>query len=293
MQAWDDLRFFLAVARHGSLSAAARALAVSQPTMGRRIAAFERRLGARLFQRGARGFALTATGQAMRSHVERMETEALGAERSAIGRDDGMRGKVQITGSEWLVVRVLAPAISRVLERNPGLTIELTADVRHLNLGRREADLAVRPSAFDQPTVYQRRIGHVAFAIYASSTYLARHGPPDFARRAADHTIIAMADDVGDVAREWMAIHARQARVVVRTNGREQMATLAAAGIGLACLPHLVGDATVGLARVTSPPLPVRPLWLGVHRDMRDVPRVRATIAALAAEVPALAPLGT
>lgn len=289
---WDDLRYFLAVARHGTLSGAARALEVTQPTVGRRIDAFERRLGARLFQRRPSGFALSAVGETIRDRVERMEAEAIGAERLASGRDDGLRGAVRITTTEWVAARVLGGALAALLERNPGLSVDVVVDSRHLNLARREADLAIRLTSFVHQAVYQRRLARVAFGIYAAPSYLARRGAPDFTSHAADHAVIAMADHVGDPARAWLAAHARRAVIVVRTDGREHMAALAAAGIGLACLPRLVGDATPGL-RLLAPPVPIpsRTLWLGVHRDVRALPRVRAAIAALASELPQITAL--
>jgi DNA-binding transcriptional LysR family regulator len=289
---WDDLRYFLAVSRHGTLSAAGRVLAVTQPTVGRRLEAFERRLGARLFDRTPTRLVLTATGHTILAHVERMETEANSAERSASGRDEGLRGTVRITASEWIAVRLLGAALAPFLERNAGLSFDLVADARHLNLARREADLAIRPSAFLLRTIYQRRIGRVEFGLYASNAYLARHGDSALTDRGAGHKLIAMADGVGDVARAWLATHAKHATVVVRTNGREQMATLAAAGLGLACLPRIVGDATTGLRLLPTPvPPPTRSLWLGVHRDMRTIPRVRATITALVGAVQHLSAL--
>jgi len=290
MMAWDDLRYFLAVARHGTLSAAARALAVSQPTVGRRLAAFEKRLGARLFQSGPSGFVPTATGQRLVAHAEQMELAALEAERTARGRDDGLRGTVRITTSEWLAGRILGAALGPLLERNQALVIDVIADPRHLNLVRREADLAIRPSGFAQQTLYQRRIGRVGFGLYASPQYLARHGEPG--PHAEGHAMLTLPDDVGDATRAWIASHASKARVVMRVNGREQMALLAVAGVGLACLPRIVGDWTHGLRRLSpATPIASRALWLGVHRDVREVPRVRATIDALAAEVPLLAGL--
>lgn len=286
---WDDLRFFIAVARHGTLSAAAKTLGVAQPTVGRRIAACEARLGARLFERLPAGLALTTTGHDILPHVEQMETEALSVERAATGRDDGLRGVVRITASEWLCVRVLGAALAPLLERNAGLAVELIADARHLNLVRREADVAVRPSAFRHQTMFQRRIGKIDLGLYAANTYIARAGAT-FAKHGDGHAIITFVDNVGDVARPWLEAHAKRARVVARTNGREQMVALAVAGVGVACLPRIMGDVTPGLRRldVATTPLPMRSLYLGVHRDVREVPRVRATIAALATEVPRL-----
>ena len=285
---WNDLRFFLAVARHGTLSAAGKVLGVAQPTVGRRLAACEQRLGARLFERLPAGLAITKIGRDILPHVEQMESEAQGVERAAAGRDDGLKGVVRITASEWLCVRVLAEALAPLLEHNPDLTVELLADARHLNLVRREADLAVRPSAFRQQTMFQRRIGRIELGLYAARSYLARAGST-FSRHGEGHTIITFVDGIGDIAGSWLVAHAKRARVVARTNGREQMATLAVAGVGVACLPRIMGDAMPGLRPLeVATPLPAPPLWLGVQRDVREVPRVRAAIAAISSAVPRL-----
>ena len=146
---WDDLRYFLAVAREGSLSAAAQVLGVTQPTVGRRIAAFQRKLGAELFVPTPTGQALSASGRKLLPHAERMELEGLAAESAASGRDIGLRGHVCITASEWLIGSVLGPALRPFLVRHSELELELVADVRHLSLVRREADIAIRPSRFE------------------------------------------------------------------------------------------------------------------------------------------------
>lgn len=286
MLAWDDLRYVLAVARGGTLSAAARALGVSQPTVGRRVDALEHAVGARLFTRGATGYAPTTAGQALVAHVTRMEAEALAAERRVSGHDAGVRGAVRITASEWLAIRVLGPAAAALAERHPGLTLDVVADARRLNLARREADLAIRPRGFDQRDVHQRRLARMQLALYASPAYLSAHGVPDPTRGCEGHQLIVMQDDIGDVARGWLTSHAGRARVTVRTNGREAMATTAAAGAGLACLPRLVGDAFSSLRRIAlSRPPPERILYLGVHRDARAIPRVRAVIGFLVDEL--------
>jgi DNA-binding transcriptional LysR family regulator len=117
------------------------------------------------------------------------------------------------------------------------------------------------------------------------------HGPPDVARGCAGHTVIAMHDDTGDIARPWLLAVAAGARFAVRTNGREAMVTMAAAGIGLACLPRILGDAHAGLRRIEVPRPPLdRVLWLGVPRDVRTIPRVRTVIGLLVDEFRRLAP---
>lgn len=293
---WDDLRFFLAVAREGSMSRAALGLQVAQPTVGRRLAALEQKLGARVFVHLPDGQALSATGRKMLEHAERMEQAALSVERVAAGRDVGLRGRVVITASEWLIGAVLGPALAPFCERHAELELELLADVRHLSLARRDADIALRPSKFEQQEVVARQVAQVAFGLYASDSYLAQYGMPDFAAGCAGHTLIAMSESLSKIPDvSWLSQIAAQARIAVRTNGRAPMATMAQSGVGIACLPRFVGDATAGLRFLPTPePGPVRALFLGAHREARTIARVRACIAflsdALARLTPALCP---
>lgn len=283
MLAWDDIRYFLAVSREGSLSAAARTLGVTQPTVGRRITALQRRLGAKLFTPTATGQALSASGRRLLPHAERMEVEGLAAERVTSGRDAGLRGRVRVTASEWLIGAVLGPMLRPFVTRHPELELELLADARHLNLTRRDADVAIRPSRFEQQEVVQREVAVVAFGLYAADSYLAELGTPDFARGCEGHRLVAMSEaltKIPDV--DWLPHLTAKASVVVRTNGREPMARMATAGIGMACLPRFLGDATPDLRLLPAPSAgPKRQLWLGCHRDVRAVPRVKACITLL------------
>lgn len=276
---WDDLQFFLAVARHGTLSAAARSLKVTQPTVGRRISAFEERIGAPLFARSASGFSLSETGRAVLLHAEQIEKHALSTEALALARRAGVEGEVRITASEWMIRSVLGPALAPLLARHPGLCIELLADARHLSLIRREADLAVRPSRFKHQDIVQRELADLEFGLYASESYLAQHGMPDFASGCAGQVFIAMTYGLSTLADyEWLPSLSANARIAVRTNGREPMATMAVAGVGIACLPRALGDASIGLRRLATPvPSPQRKLWLGMHRAARSSSRVRET----------------
>jgi DNA-binding transcriptional LysR family regulator len=258
----------------------------------------EQKLGARVFVHLPDGQALSATGQKMLEHAERMEQAALAVERVAAGRDVGLRGRVVITASEWLIGAVLGPALAPFCERHTELELELLADVRHLSLARRDADIAIRPSKFEQQDVVARKIAQIAFGLYASDSYLAEHGLPDFAAGCAGHALIAMSESLSKIPDlSWLAQIAPRARIAVRTNGRAPMATMAQSGLGLACLPRFVGDATPGLRLLVTPePGPVRDLFLGAHREARTTARVRACIAflseALARLAPALCPQG-
>jgi DNA-binding transcriptional LysR family regulator len=289
---WDDLRFVLAVARAGSMSAAAKQLAVAQPTVGRRIAALEHDLGAKLFLHLPTGQQLSPTGSKLLARAERMEAEALAVERVAAGRDAGLRGRVTITASEWLIGSVLGPALAPFSERNTELELELLADVRHLSLARREADIALRPSKFEQAGVLQRQVATLSFGLYASDSYLTQHGMPDFAADCAGHALVAMSESLAKIPDlDWLSRFAAKARVAVRTNGRVPMVMLAQSGVGMACLPRFIGDATPGLRLLRTPlPGPERALYLGSHRDARTVPRVRACINFLSSTFERLKP---
>jgi DNA-binding transcriptional LysR family regulator len=191
-----------------------------------------------------------------------------------------------------LVSSVLAPLVAPLLERHPGVELELITDTRHLNLLRREADLALRPSRFEQAEIVQRQVALLRFGLYASDAYLARHGPPDFARQCAGHGLIAMSESLGKVPEvAWLPSFASHARVVARCNGREPMLTLALAGLGLVCLPRFLGD-RAGLRLLPTPePAPERALYLGMHRDARKQARVRACADFLAERLAQLGPL--
>jgi DNA-binding transcriptional LysR family regulator len=289
---WDDLRFFLVLARHRTLSAAARDLAVTQPTVGRRIAALEKRLGAKLFVRRSDGFVLSGAGAHVLTFAEQMERNALAAELRVSGQDEGVRGTVRVTASEWLVSRVLPPLLAPLIARHPELEIELGADQRHLNLARREADIALRPRRFEHDTIVQRATAKLGFGLYAARSYLSERGAPT-PENSQGHILIGMTSGAGDVARAWLEALLPRAKRTVRTNGRDAMLALAVEGVGLACLARFVGDQVPSLERIetTSPPASPSPtLWIGMHRDARDTPRVRAVASHLAAQLRALQP---
>lgn len=280
MLEWNDLRFCLALARCGNLTAAARELGVTQPTVGRRLKALEDKLGTILFSRHPDGFVPTETGRAVVAQAATMERAATTAEHLATARDIGVAGTVRVTASEWLVDRVLAPAVAPFMARHPNIVVELVADARWLSILRRDADLAIRPVGFEHRDVVQRELAEVAFGLYASDSYLAAHGTPDFAGGCPDQRIITMirADSpITDLA--WLDDVASRARVVARCNGRQAQAAMASQGIGIACLPRLVGDAHPELRLLDPPePPPSRTLRIGLHHDARTVPRIRHLI---------------
>ncbi len=273
---WDDLRSFLAIARHRTLSAAARALSVQQSTMGRRLDALESRTGAKLLQKTPAGFVLTAAGEAVLAHVERMEAEALAVDRAITGRDLRLAGAIRLTTIETLAVDVLAPTLADFAAAYPHVTLELDTDTRSLSLSKREADVAlrlVRPSGHE---LVVRKVGEIAYGLFASPAYLARAGMPDLAAGAPGHRAILTFDDLMstpemDFARRTLS----RCHVGWRSNSRFAQARAAELGLGIAVLALYLAEGR-DLVRLASPGPPRREMWLAVHEDMRHTPRIRA-----------------
>lgn len=274
---WDDLRDFLAISRHRTLSAAANALGVQQSTMGRRLKALEARVGAKLLQRTPTGFVLTAAGEAILDNVERIESETQAVERAISGQDVRLEGVVRLSAIEGLTVEVLTPILADFHAHYPGITLDLITNVRHLSLTKGEADLALRMSRFTQNDVVVRKVAEFAFAAYASPVYLAARGIPDFAQGAPGHRVLLPQDDDSDLAQAvWFADMTEGARVALRANSFFMLVAAAKAGMGIVCLPRFLGDAAP-LTRLQTPvSLPLSDLWLGMHQDIRGAPRFRA-----------------
>jgi DNA-binding transcriptional LysR family regulator len=284
---WDDLRFFLAAARTGSLSAAARELRCTQTTVGRRLAALEARFGAKLLNRTPRGYIATPAGDSVRSHAERIEVEALAVERDLAGQDTRLEGRVAVACIESIANNILAPCFAALHRDYPGVVIELLPPDRQ-SLARREADISIHHVRPRQREIVIRRIGSIAFGLYASGDYLERFGTPNFADGCAGHRILALPDQFCDLPQmQWLAGFATKARVVLKTTSYESRLRSLLAGDGMAYLPRFDGDKEPRLKRIDETPTaaPVVDVWLAVHKDNRNVRRIRAVIDAIASAV--------
>jgi DNA-binding transcriptional LysR family regulator len=261
---WSDLRIFLAIARTGTLGAAARSLGLSQPTAGRRLRALETAVGHTLFQRTAEGFILTDEGNAVLEHAERMEEEALAFQRRLAGSDMQLEGMLRLSSSDWFGIHMLAPVLAEFGEQHPKVCVELLSDARLYSLPRREADLAFRIKAFEEPEVISRRLMHVSYALYAASDVAidATAGGAGLHVITMDTAFAEMPDAL------WLKRVLPAAQVVMRSNSRLVQAELCRQGCGLAVLPRPLGD------RIP----PGRDTWLGYHRDLRRLPRLRALL---------------
>ncbi|HEU4403774.1 MAG TPA: LysR family transcriptional regulator [Polyangiaceae bacterium] len=268
---WEDLRVFVALARAGSLSAAARALKVSHATVGRRIAALEGTLGRALFDRRADGYALTAEGAAVLGLAEGMDERALAIVRRS-GRQAGLTGTVRLTATEGLAERLLIPRLKGFHRRHPGINLEVLSDPRSLSLARREADVAVRLARPQAGELFTRRLAALAYGVYAAP------GGDTSAWVGFDDAFAHLPEA------QWLARHAAGERVALRANSPLSQLAAVRAGFGKGVLARWFAEDAGGLVEVAPPaPPPVREAWLVVHRDLRDVPRVRALLDAVVA----------
>jgi DNA-binding transcriptional LysR family regulator len=248
--------------------------------MGRRLEALHHRAGARLLQKTPTGFVLTAAGERVLANVERMEAEVLSIERAISGEDTGIAGEVRITTVETFGARILIPLLKPLIDKQPALQIELITDTRSLSLSRREADIALRLATFEQHEAVVRRIGDMAFGLYASRQYLEAYGAPDFRSGAPDHAVVALQDDLALLPEaRHLANLASKARTVLRANSRDAQFQAAVAGYGIAMLPCYLARESDALVELAAPDARlVRGIWLGVHRDTRHVPRIRMVL---------------
>ncbi|MCL6707048.1 LysR family transcriptional regulator [Pseudomonas sp. R2.Fl] len=280
---WSHYRSFLAVLRHGSLSAAARDLGLTQPTLGRHIDALEQATGAPLFIRSQQGLLPTETAREMQPHAEAMAASAAALARAASGHATAPKGTVRISASEVIGIEVLPPIIAELQESHPGLQVELSASDNVEDLLRQQADIAVRMVAPTQEALISRRVGAIPLGFHAHRTYLERHGEPRTAADLAGHRLIgydrqlvyvrSILKDRPDLARLEFAFRA--------DSNLSQLAMIrAGGGIGMCQSPLAARDPDLveilhGVLDLTLE------TYVVMHESLKTAPRCRVTFDAL------------
>jgi len=270
-----DLRTLLAIARAGTLAGAARRLKVNHSTVFRRLGAIEDRLGTRLFERKDGAYVTTAAGEDLLRTAERVEAEVEALERRLSGQDLRLTGALRLTAPDDLAEVVVMPALAAFQASYPAITVELVIDNRMLNLTRREADIALRPTRQPPETLAGRRITTLATAIYASSAAPRPRDP-----LAAEQRWIAWEEGAGPPPwTRWLAGNVDRHTIAFRSNSMLNLAAAARAGLGLALLPCFLGDSDKGLQRVSAAlPELTTELWLLTHPDLQRTARIRALL---------------
>lgn len=293
---WDELRYFLAVARCGSTSAAAKSLGVNQSTVQRRLAAFERQLGRALVKRHATGYRLTGFGEDMLPHAERVEHAVLAFAQQQAAVERGEVGVIRITCPEPIMARITRSGLlDRFSARHPNLRVEFVMSDKYLDLAKGDADVALRSGDTDDDVLVGRKIANSIWAVYASPRYIALRGRPADIGELSRHAIVGLDDSMANHrAARWLSEVAPDAEIVARSNSVLGLVSAAKSGVGLAPLPVALGDAESDLVRVLGPVPELTRSWrLLAHPDVRRTPRVAAFFDFIGSEIVALRPILT
>ncbi|NPU66606.1 LysR family transcriptional regulator [Bradyrhizobium sp. 83012] len=273
---WTDLQHFVALAREGTLSAAARTLGVDHVTVARRVAALEQATRLKLVDRRARAYALTDEGRRLVQAAGPMEQAAFAIERSVVASRPGLGGEVLVSAPPTLANRLIAPRLVELRRQHPAIAIKLIGEKRIASLNRREADIALRLSRPKEQGLIARKVGRFGFSLY---------GAPDYLKETPQHELGFIAYDSSmDTApqQQWLKMIAGPRPIVFQSSDLESQAAAARSGLGLAALPDFLGQSDPGLVRLDSGGGNIsREIWLVVHRDLRRTPLVRAVMGFL------------
>jgi DNA-binding transcriptional LysR family regulator len=273
---WNDLRYFLAVARHGSTIAAGKALRLSQSTVHRRLAELEKRIGRKLVTRTPTGYRLTDFGKELQPYAERIEAMVVDFERHVtdVGRDRS--GVIRVTCPEPIMHRMM-PLMERFHARYPKLRVEFVMSDRYLDLAKGEADVAFRSGDTDDELV-GRKIADSVWAVYASRGYIERHGNPKHVEDLSRHPLVCLDESMSNhrVAK-WLKDVAPDAKIAARNNSVLGLMYAVKSGVGIGPLPTAIADVDPELVRVLGPVPELARSWrLLTHPDLRRTPRISA-----------------
>jgi DNA-binding transcriptional LysR family regulator len=293
---WNDLKFFLAVARHGGTLAAGRALGTDPSTVQRRLGELERRIGQPLVKRHTTGYRLTDFGQALLPAAQAVE-QAVQAFEQQVGRTQRESAKVlRLTCPEPLVYRITnSKLLDQFHARHPSVRVEFVMSDRYIDLSKGEADVALRSGDTDDNALVGRKIGDSLWAVYASATYVERHGRPECVEDLAQHALVGFDESLRHHrASVWLRQVAPQTKLAARSDSVLGLLYSAKAGIGIAPLPTALGDAEPELVRVLGPVDALTRSWRVLTTpELRHTAAVAAFFDFLTEDVERLRPIIT
>lgn len=282
---WDDLKYFLALARVGRLRGAASAIGVNHTTLMRRLGLLEERLGGRLFDRSSQGFALTQLGLDLLPHAERVEDEMTAMSRTLVGRDSQPSGTVVITMPHALAMTSIMDDMAQFSDKHPSIDLKTLFSNDIADLTRREADVSLRVAHDVDDDVVGRKLVPCSQAAYCTKEYAAQITDNE----GEGLQFIGWNEPEGETTASWLKnSYYPKATLKHRVSDLIPHVTLAASGMGMAYLACALGDRHPGLVRAPfQKPLPYRDLWLLLHRDLRKTARIRLFVDYLAEEIKA------
>lgn len=284
---WTQVRAFVATQDSGSISAAARALRVSQPTVSRQIAALEDQLAVTLFERTGRSVLLTDAGRALLPHARAMAEAAGQLALTATGQATNLSGPVAISASDIFAARLLPPLVQSIRQTAPGVRIEIIADNSIADLQRREADIALRHLRPSQPDLMARKVTDTSARLYAARSYLAAAGTPRCLDDLKQHSFVSFGDDaemLGHLTAQGLPVTADQFSAGSENGiaGWEMVRQ----GLGLAIMADVFAARDPAIAPVPiDMPTITFPVWLVTHRELHTSPRIRLVFDLLASGI--------
>ncbi len=281
---WNQLKAFLETAETGSLSAAARKLGLTQPTLSRQVAAIEQRMGVTLFERVGKAMALTPTGLDLLEHARAMGAGAEALRLAASGRSHAVGGVVSVSATDAVAAHLLPPLMRRLRVQEPGIAIEVISSDTLSDLLRREADIAIRHVKSEQPDLIARLIRQAAAGFYAAEDWVQVHGHPRRAHEAADLPFVG-----SDRSGRYLAYLRQHGLPLSEANfscyADNSMAhwALVRQGLGIGAMMDEIARDMPGIVRVLDEVQPLSfPIWLVTHRELRTSRRIRVVFEALA-----------
>ncbi|WP_085900417.1 MULTISPECIES: LysR family transcriptional regulator [Kiloniella] len=277
---WNDLRPFLAVARTGKLTIAAKRLKVDHTTVSRRIQALETALNATLFERGPQGYALTEIGQRLLGAAESMETMAMGVQNEIAGADLDLTGAVRIGAPDGFGSYFLAPRICDLCRSHPGLEIDLVAMPRMFSLSKREADIAIGLSRPTEGRLRSRKLTDYRLGLYASPEYLERRGPITHKDQLKEHRLVGYIEDlIFSPELNYVPQIGKELRPQLRSTNLIAQMHATSTGAGICILPCFMADNQENLVPVLREEVNfMRTFWLIYHADLQGFARIRAAV---------------
>jgi len=278
-----ELPLVLALARRRTLAGTAETLDVDTSTVFRRLNQLERKLGVRLFDRSVRGYLLTEAGRLAAAAAERVETEIHDLDRAITGRDQQLSGLVRLTASETLSYAVLPPLLARLCQAHPHIQLTLAIDNRVLDLGRREAEIALRTRRPGEADLFGRKLTAIAWSFYGAARHRARLRGSGARWDLGGRALIAWDEpSAGILASSWLEERFPSPKVVYRSNSLVNQLLAARAGIGIALLPCYLADPAKDLTRLSAPIEELAgEIWIVTHKALKDTARVRTCLTFL------------
>jgi DNA-binding transcriptional LysR family regulator len=290
---WNDLRYFLAIAREGSTLAAAKALGVSQPTVQRRLSALEESIKRQLVEHHPTGYRLTEFGKTLFPHAEDVERSITAFQRQLMSGGQELSGTLRVTCPEGTASRLLAPLIESFRAKYPELRVDLIMTDRRLDLAKGEAEVAVRMHKPGDDSLIARKIADTPWSVYASRSYIKRHGRPQRKEELDNHAVIEFGGEIAQIqASRWLRSTAPRATIAARGNSMLGVLAAVKSGAGLAPLPMLLGGREEDLEPLLAPiPEIGSKIYIVMHSDLRRTARVRAFCEFVATEIVRFRPL--